>query len=69
MKKEVKILGAIALLAIIGALVGASYYRSSVQNERVGGNSNGGGRSSLVTETLVVTAVDQLHAGASEPTS
>jgi protein-disulfide isomerase len=53
MKKEVKILGAIALLAIIGALVGASYYRSSVQNERVGGNSNGGGRSSLVTETLV----------------
>ena len=55
MKKEVKILGAIAILVIIGAVVGASFYRKSVQNERVGGggNSNGGAKSPLVLETLV----------------
>jgi protein-disulfide isomerase len=34
MRKEVKILGAIAIVAIIAAVVGASYYRSSVQSER-----------------------------------
>jgi len=49
MKKEVKILGAIAIVVIIGALVGASFYRKSVQNERVG-NDN---KSSLLLETLV----------------
>ena len=41
MRKEVKILGSIALVVIIGAVIGASYYRSSVQNERITtGNSN-----------------------------
>lgn len=53
MKKEVKILGAIALLVIIGAVVGASYYRNSVQNVRVTGNSNSGGKPSVDPETLV----------------
>jgi protein-disulfide isomerase len=53
MKKEVKILGAIAIVVIIGALVGASYYRKSVQNERVGGNNNSSDKSAVFLETLV----------------
>jgi protein-disulfide isomerase len=54
MKKEVKILGAIAILVIIGALVGASYYRKSVQSVPVSGNSNSGNRQSQAfLETLV----------------
>lgn len=42
MRKEIKILGAIAVVVIIAAVIGANYYRSSVQNERVStsGNSN-----------------------------
>ncbi len=41
MKKEIKILGAIAIVVIIAAIVGANYYRSSIQSERVTtGNSN-----------------------------
>ena len=42
MRKEVKILGAIAVVVIIGAIIGATYYRSSIQSERVttNGNSN-----------------------------
>lgn len=35
MRKEIKIMGIITALVIIAAIVGASYYRSSVQNERV----------------------------------
>ena len=35
MKKEVKILGAIAILVIIGVVVGASYYRKSTQSKRI----------------------------------
>lgn len=55
MKKEVKLLGVIAVLIIIGAVVGANYYRKSVQNVRVTGNTNtsGGGKSSINPETLV----------------
>lgn len=53
MKKEVKILGAIAIIVIIGAIVGASYYRKSAQNERVGGNTNSNSQSKLLLETLV----------------
>jgi protein-disulfide isomerase len=56
MKKEVKILAAIAVVVIIGAVFGASYYRKSVQNERVGGvnpNSSNSGRSGVYLETLV----------------
>ena len=43
MRKEVKILGAIAALVVIIAVIGANYYRSSIQSERVTtttGNSN-----------------------------
>jgi protein-disulfide isomerase len=53
MRKEIKILGAIAVVVIIAAVIGASYYRNSVQNERVttgNGNSNKG---AINTETLV----------------
>ena len=52
MRKEVKILGAITIVVVIAAIVGASYYRSSVQNERVstGGNSNKG---TANTENLI----------------
>ena len=55
MKKEVKLLGVIAVLVIIGAVVGASYYRNSVQSVRVTGNSNtgGGAKPSFNPETLV----------------
>jgi protein-disulfide isomerase len=54
MKKEVKILGAIALVVIVGALIGASFYRKSVQEERVGvGNSNTNGKAAVFLETLV----------------
>lgn len=56
MKKEVKILAAIAVVVIVGAVIGASYYRQSVQNERVGGNNtNSGGnkQSAVFIETLV----------------
>lgn len=54
MKKEVKILGVIAILVIIGAVVGASFYRKSVQNERIGGNANSNNKQSqALLETLV----------------
>ena len=55
MRKEVKILGAVALVVIIGAIIGASFYRSSVQNERItssnaASNSN---KSTVNAENLV----------------
>lgn len=53
MKKEVKILGAIAILVIVGALVGAALYRKSVQDAPAGGNTNGGGKAPAFLETLV----------------
>ena len=34
MKKEVKILGALAIIVIVAAFVGANYYRKSIQSER-----------------------------------
>ncbi len=40
MKKEVKVLGAIAIVVIIAAIIGANYYRNSVQSERVTTSSN-----------------------------
>lgn len=41
MRKEIKILSAIAIGVIVIAVIAASYYRSSVQNERIAvGNSN-----------------------------
>jgi protein-disulfide isomerase len=51
MNKEIKILVAIAFVVIIGAIIGASYYRNSVQNAPV--IVNNGGKSSVNAETLV----------------
>lgn len=55
MRKEVKILGAVALVVIIGAIIGASYYRSSVQNERITSSNTAGNssKSTVNTENLV----------------
>ena len=52
MNKEIKILGAIAIVVIIGAIIGASYYRNSVQNAPVTVNSNTG-KPVIPAETLV----------------
>ncbi len=52
MNKEIKILGAIAIVVIIGAIIGANYYRNSVQNAPVTVNSNTG-KPSIPAETLV----------------
>ncbi len=52
MRKEVKILGAVALVVIIGAVIGANFYRSSVQNERITSNSNSN-KGNVNAETLV----------------
>jgi len=40
MRKEIKILGAIAVVVVIAAIVGANYYRSSIQSERVTTGTN-----------------------------
>ncbi len=53
MSKEIKILGVIALLVIIGAIVGANYYRNSQQSVRVTGNSNSNSAAAIPPETLV----------------
>lgn len=52
MKKEVKILSAIAALVIVVAVIGAAYYRSSVQSERIttNGTSN---KSAANAENLI----------------
>ena len=52
MRKEVKILGAIVIVVVIAAIVGANYYRSSVQNERVSTNSNTS-KGTINTENLI----------------
>lgn len=52
MRKEVKILGAIVIAVVIAAIVGANYYRSSVQNERITTNTNTN-KSTVNTENLV----------------
>lgn len=54
MRKEVKILVGIAALVVIAAVIGASYYRSSVQNERITTtNSNSNTKPSINTEALI----------------
>ncbi len=55
MRKEVKILGAVALVVIIGAIIGANYYRSSVQNERIMSSNTAGNssKSTVNAENLV----------------
>lgn len=54
MRKEVKILGAVAIVVVIAAIIGASYYRSSVQNERIptSGHSNSN-KSTVNAENLI----------------
>ena len=55
MRKEVKILGAVAVVVIIGAIIGANYYRSSVQNERITSSNTGSNanKSTVSTENLI----------------
>jgi protein-disulfide isomerase len=54
MSKEIKLLAVIGILVIIGAVVGANYYRKSVQNERVTWTTNSGSsKSSIPAETRV----------------
>lgn len=62
MSKEIKILGAIAIVVIFAALVGASYYRNSIQNERVASNSNSN-KSKVNPEQLVRPDSPTLGAG------
>jgi protein-disulfide isomerase len=55
MKKEVKILGAIVIVVVIAAIVGANYYRSSEQSVRItNSNSSGNSTNNAVNlETLI----------------
>lgn len=53
MKNQVKILAAIGIVVVIGAIIGASYYRKSVENTRVGGGNNNSNMSAAYLETLV----------------
>ena len=40
MRKEIKIIGVITAIVIVGAIVAANYYRTSIQSERVTGKTN-----------------------------
>lgn len=40
MRNEIKILGAVAAVVIIGVILGSNYYRNSIQSERVTSNNN-----------------------------
>lgn len=53
MKKEVKILVAIAIVVVVAAVIGASYYRSSVQNERITTTASNSNKSSVNAEALI----------------
>lgn len=53
MSNEIKILVIIAFVVIIGAIVGANYYRSSVQNAPVTSTNANTGKPSIPPETLV----------------
>lgn len=62
MSKEIKILAVIALVIIVGALIGSNYYQKSVGNERIGANTttnsnsvpaNIGSATAVSAETLV----------------
>jgi protein-disulfide isomerase len=53
MKKEVKILVGIAVVVIIAAVIGASYYRSSVQNERITMTNSNSTKPSVNAEALI----------------
>ena len=53
MTKEIKILAAVAVVVIIGAVIGASYYRNSVQSVPVTGTTGSSNKPSIPPETLV----------------
>lgn len=53
MRSEVKILGAIAIVVIVSAVLGARYYRKAVQETRVTSSTNNSGKPSINPETLV----------------
>jgi protein-disulfide isomerase len=53
MTKEIKILAAVAVVVIIGAVIGASYYRNSVQSVPVTGTKSNSNKPSIPPETLV----------------
>lgn len=54
MTKEIKILGAIIVVVVAAAIIGASYYRNSVQSVPVTGtNNNSNQKSAIPPETLV----------------
>lgn len=55
MRKEVKILGAVVIVVVIAAIVGANYYRSSEQSVRItNSNSSGNSTNNAVNlETLI----------------
>jgi len=53
MRKEVKILGAIAVVVIVSAVLGARYYRKSVQEKPVTSGANNSGKPTVNPETLV----------------
>lgn len=66
MKKEVKILGAIAIVVIIGAVIGASYYRSSVQNERVTTTTNSSNPKQTTANSEALVRSDSPTLGAAD---
>ena len=53
MNKEIKILAAVAFVVVIAAVVGASYYRNSVQNAPVIVTNSNTGKPAIPPETLV----------------
>lgn len=53
MKKEVKILVGIAIVVVIAAVIGASYYRSSVQSERITTTASNSSKPSVNAEALI----------------
>lgn len=53
MSKEVKILGAIAIVVVIGTIIGATFYNSSTENQRVATTGNTNKPSAINTEALV----------------
>lgn len=53
MSKEVKILGAIAIVVVIGTIIGATFYNSSTENQRVATTGNTNKPVAINTEALV----------------
>jgi protein-disulfide isomerase len=64
MRKEIKILGAIAVLVIIAAIVGANYYRKSIQSESVTATNSSSNKPKVSQEQLV--RPDSLTLGAAD---